>query len=120
MNNINIENFKKIIEENNNVIIFKFSATWCGPCSKLKPYFEENMKNMPKNIVYFSLDVDENEEIYSFLKNKKMINGIPAILAYYNDNKTYIPNDSIRGFNINELNMFFERCKKKSISISLL
>ena len=113
--NYNIENitkFQKILQDNKSIIIIKFSAGWCGPCSKMKPYFNEYMKLLPNNIEYYFLDVDENEEIYSFLKKKKMINGIPAIVAYYKDNTTYIPNDIVIGFNINQLQLFFERCQK--------
>lgn len=108
----NLQRFQEILEENDSIVIIKFSASWCNPCSKLKPFFDENVKNMPNNIHLYNLDVDENETIYSFLKNKKMINGIPAILAYYKGNQSFIPNDSVRGFNLNELNMFFGRCNK--------
>ena len=109
----NIQKFQEILEKNNGVIIIKFSALWCGPCTKLKPFFYENVKKMTnKNITFYILDVDENEIIYSYLKNKKMINGIPAVLAYYKGNQSYVPNDSIRGFDVKELNLFFDRCKK--------
>lgn len=49
-------------------------ATWCLPCRKLAPYFEELAdKNKHKNIVFISLSVDKNEKDwteYLIKKNK--------------------------------------------------
>ena len=115
----NIEKFQEILEENKGIVIIKFGAIWCNPCTKLKPFFDENVKKMQNNVHFYILDVEDNEILYSYLKNKKMINGIPAILAYYKGNQSYIPNDSLRGYNPNELNLFFNRCDKISKSLLL-
>ena len=61
------------------------------------------------------VDVDESFELYGFLKQKKMINGIPAILAYYTGNVTYIPDDSVVGADANQVRMFFERCYNQTV-----
>jgi thiol-disulfide isomerase/thioredoxin len=108
-----LQKFQEILEENKSIIIIKFGATWCNPCKNLNPYFIDYMNKAPKNIQYYILDVDENEILYSFLKSKKRIQGIPAILAYYKGNQSYIPNDSIRGFDVKELYSFFDRCVKQ-------
>ena len=49
-----------------------------------------------------------------FLKTKRIVNGIPSILAYYPGPKEifYEPNDSCLGGNINNTKEFFERCLK--------
>ena len=46
------------------------------------------------------------------LKKKKMVHGIPAILAYYPGTKefSYVPDDSCLGGNIDNVKNFFERC----------
>jgi hypothetical protein len=59
------------------------------------------------------IDVDESLELYGLLKQKKMVNGIPAILAYYAGNKSYIPDDSVVGANMQQIQLFFQRCMQE-------
>tara|TARA_B100001093_G_scaffold335871_1_gene320730 strand:+ start:947 stop:1300 length:354 start_codon:yes stop_codon:yes gene_type:complete len=94
------------------LIIIKFTANWCGPCKNIKPITEEYIKKLPSSIKYIEIDIDESLDLYVFLKNKKMVNGIPAILAYYPGEKDnfYVPDDSCLGGNINNVKQFFERC----------
>tara|TARA_B100001094_G_C18060965_1_gene735039 strand:- start:214 stop:567 length:354 start_codon:yes stop_codon:yes gene_type:complete len=94
------------------LIIIKFTANWCGPCKNIKPITQEYIKKLPSSIKYIEIDIDESLDLYVFLKNKKMVNGIPAILAYYPGEKDnfYIPDDSCLGGNINNVKQFFERC----------
>jgi hypothetical protein len=54
--------------------------------------------------------VDKSFDFYSFLKSKKMVNGIPVLLCYKKNNTTYIPDDIITGSDPNELHKFFTRC----------
>lgn len=96
------------------MIIIKFTADWCVPCKGIKPIVDEYLQKLPQSIKYIEIDVDESIELYSFLKTKKMLNGIPAILAFYPGSKdtAYIPDDSVLGGNKNEVANFFERCIK--------
>ena len=100
--------------ESKTLIIIKFTASWCGPCKNIKSTTEEYIKKLPSSIKYVEIDIDESLDLYVFLKNKKMVNGIPAILAYYPGEKDnfYVPDDSCLGGNINNVKMFFERCLK--------
>ena len=103
----------------NYVIILKFGATWCRPCQNIKNDCENYFCQLPKQVLCVDLDVDENMEIYSFFKNKRLINGIPALYVYYvrpdkDDNKWYIPDDSLSGSDKNELKLFFDRIKSYS------
>lgn len=107
---MNIIECQKILQDNPGVVILKFSANWCAPCSKIEPVVKFHLKNLPKNTNLYRLDVDDNIELYSFFKNKIRLNGIPAFLAFYKGNVTHIPNDMIIGANIPELNLFFQRC----------
>jgi len=105
---------------NNKMLIIKFSAEWCAPCRKIKDIVHENVKKLNENIIFVELDIDESLELYGTLKTKKMVKGIPCILAYMGNknrdvSKWYIPDDSVSGSNFEEINAFFERCNKKVI-----
>ena len=55
--------------KNNNVVVVKLGATWCGPCKAIKPEFDslakrtvENLKQLGENrpsIVFLSIDIDD-------------------------------------------------------------
>lgn len=98
----------------NQVLIIKFTATWCMPCKKIKSITEECVKTIPKFIKFIEIDIDESIELYMKLKNKKMVNGIPAILAYKGGQHDYwyIPDDSCLVGNVEEVKKFFERTIK--------
>ena len=73
------------------------------------------MNKMPSNVQCYIIDIDNSLEVYSFLKNKKMVNGIPAILAYYSENTSHIPDDVVIGADAVKINEFFERSYKKAL-----
>ena len=64
----------------------------------------------PPEVVCADIDVDNSFDFYSFLKSKKMVNGIPVLLCYKKGNVTYIPDDTITGAEPNGLHQFFTRC----------
>ena len=106
-----------IIQQNladKSLLIVKFTATWCGPCNNIKNVTESYVEKFPESIKFIEIDIDDSLELYIFLKNKKMVNGIPAILAYYPGEKDnfYVPDDSCLGGNIDNVTKFFERCLK--------
>lgn len=104
------------------IYIIKFGASWCGPCQKIKQvcenYFYKINQNH-KNITCIDIDVDETIELYTVLKKRKMVNGLPTILSYYGGHKEsdhwFIPDDSISGGDIEKVKDFFERCIKHSV-----
>lgn len=119
--------FKKIIEENQDIIIIKFGADWCGPCQKIKPCVKECLEDLDlymkttkkeKVVKYTEMIVDDYFDIYSFFKAKKMVNGIPHMICYFgdkNDDRThyYIADLSVSGGNTKEIKQFFEIIKQK-------
>jgi thiol-disulfide isomerase/thioredoxin len=102
--------FIKLLEKNPGLIIVKFGATWCGPCKRIKPVLDGFFLSSPDNVLCCDIDVDECFDLYSYLKSKKMVNGIPVILCYKKGNISYIPDDSITGSDPIELDKFFKRC----------
>ena len=109
----NMQHFSEILQNNPGFVIIKFGAEWCGPCKKIEGLVHERFDKLPDNIQPILIDVDESFELYAYLKNKKMLNGIPAILAYEKGNLSYIPSDRVIGANVEEINLFFQRCLAK-------
>jgi thiol-disulfide isomerase/thioredoxin len=105
----------KFLKENKKeYVILKFSASWCRPCQQIAPFMKEQIKSMNDKYShlfdYVEVDVDECFDLYAFLKQKKMIKGIPTIFLYakkiysgYDTDKYYIPQASISGTNQNEI-----------------
>ena len=94
------------------MILLKFTADWCQPCKTIKPICDEYVSKFSSSIKYFEVDIDESLDLYVKLKNKKMLNGIPALLAYYSGEKDYWyeSDDSHLGKDTKALVQFFERC----------
>jgi hypothetical protein len=69
---------------------------------------------MPINVQSFIIDIDQSSELYSALKNKRVLNGVPAVIAYYSGNTSLYPDDMTMGSDLNQLNLFFERSYKQA------
>jgi thiol-disulfide isomerase/thioredoxin len=111
--------FIKLLDKNPGLIIVKFGASWCGPCKRIKPVLDGFFLSSPDNVLCCDIDVDECFDLYSYLKSKKMVNGIPVILCYKKGNISYIPDDSITGSDPMELDKFFKRCSLHLRSIKV-
>lgn len=123
INDLSIEQLTNLQKQlaNDQVLIVKFSATWCGPCKKIKPVWESFLgycqSNKLSKFIFAEIDIDESLDLYVALKNKKMVKGVPTILAFYGNVKRdqyYIPDDSFSGGDINGLNNFFQRIQNHS------
>ena len=109
----NLTKFNNLLVNNPGLIIIKFGAEWCKPCKLIQNQVEKYMQNSPDNVQCCIIDIDEDFEVYAFLKNKKMVNGIPNVLCWYKNNIKYIPDDIVTGANSNEIELFFKRCANK-------
>lgn len=97
----------QLLNDNNGIIVLKFGAEWCGPCKQIEPLINEWFEKMPETVQTGVIDVDDNFELYAFLKQKKMIQGIPAIFRYDAENKNYIPDDMVSGSSKEQIDVFF-------------
>ncbi|KAK2963171.1 putative Thioredoxin [Blattamonas nauphoetae] len=55
------------------LVVVDFSATWCGPCQKIKPVFE-NLPGKYPNVTFIHCDVDELRD----LDEVDSIQGVPT------------------------------------------
>jgi len=108
----NREAFFTLLQHNTGLIIIKLGAEWCGPCKTIKSAVHGFFASSPPEVICADIDVDVSTDVYSFLKSKKMVNGIPALLCYKKGNTTYIPDDIITGADPAQLHNFFTRCGK--------
>lgn len=114
---VDVNHFKQLLSNNKGVFIVKFGATWCQPCKQIETQVSHGFSQMPANVQCVTIDIDECFEIYAFLKNKKMVNGVPVILAYYKntlDKAFYIPDEVVMGTDVAAINVFFQKCHLQS------
>ena len=62
------DNFKKIIEENEFVIV-DFWAPWCDPCVEFTPVFEAAAKKN-KDIIFGMVDIEKDKEMLIIFRLK--------------------------------------------------
>ena len=98
--------------------IVKLGAAWCAPCSRVEPLFYDFMERYRDQFHWVVIDIDESYEIYSALKSKRVVHGIPAFLRYDAAEPgsaviVHAPADLVVGADPNQLGPFFARCYDK-------
>jgi len=111
--------FNQLLNVNVGILIFKFGATWCGPCKTIEKALNSLFPQMPSNVQSFVIDIDQSSELYSALKNKRVLNGVPAVIAYYSGNTSLYPDDMTIGSDLNQLNLFFQRSYEQAQNMLL-
>ena len=102
--------FLNLLKDNPGIIILKFGASWCKPCKLIETPVYNFFGSSPDNVICGDIDIDDSFDVFSYLKTKKMVSGVPTLLCYKKGNITYIPDDSVSGSDLNNLNAFFIRC----------
>jgi thioredoxin 1 len=88
---MSLEEFKKVLEENENVVI-KFSAEWCGPCKALKPILDDLSTQYCDKVKFVEIDVENSDELTSEYK----VRNVPTIL--------YIKNGEVKDKSVGTVN----------------
>lgn len=107
--------FQKALNENPGGLIIKFGAEWCGPCKKIDPLVYQYMNQLPDNIQGVVLDIDVSFELYTFLKTKKQVNGVPVILFFKKGTVSWIPDRVVVGADEQKVRAFFKGCLESVI-----
>lgn len=106
----NLQDFKQLLETNPGILFIKFGADWCVPCKKIQPHLDKWFAMMPDHVQTVVVDIDESFEVYAFLKNKKMIGGIPTVLMYREGNLNFPFDESISSSDVKMVDQFFYKC----------
>jgi thiol-disulfide isomerase/thioredoxin len=106
----NITDFQAILLNNPGLVVLKLGAEWCGPCKKIQNDVVYAYARFPASVQPVMLDIDEAFELFAFLKKKKRVNGVPALLAWKKGNTSDIPDDVVLGADVAQVRGFFERC----------
>lgn len=107
--------FAQCLQNNPGAIVIKFGAEWCGPCKQIEAQVYAHMAKMPTEIMCCVLDIDEEGafDLYAFLKSKRMVNGVPAILCYKKGNLSWVPDDVVVGANVLGIDALFTSFYRK-------
>jgi thioredoxin-like negative regulator of GroEL len=103
------DDFINYLETNEDAFIIKFGAEWCGPCKRIESLVKNYMNITRSSVKCAIIDIDDNFEIYAYFKSKKMINGIPSILAYEKGNLSVVPDNVVVGADQFQIRMFFQK-----------
>lgn len=103
--------FKELLQSNPGKLFIKFTASWCVPCQKIKEHIDTwfDILSEDPTVQCVILDVDDNFEVYAYLKNKKMVTGIPCVLYYEQGNEHYVCDDTVKGASADEMDTFFRK-----------
>ncbi|MSP19442.1 MAG: thioredoxin [Bdellovibrionales bacterium] len=78
---LTIKAYTELLKEpKEEMVVLKFSATWCGPCQKLNPFFKKTAKNLAKyknKIKFYEVDYEEQVAIVKAYQ----ITSIPALIV---------------------------------------
>lgn len=107
-----IKELQSILSNNPGIVIFRFTATWCGPCKRIAPYIKEAVSILPNHVQFVNIDIDECIDVYRIFKQTRQVPGVPTCLAFRKGNTTYAPDFSVVGADSTNLAHFFNMCNK--------
>lgn len=78
MDMITTDNVREIIEQPE-YLLFYFTASWCGPCQKIKPLVLKLKEGLESDsIKFYMIDIDENDE----LCEKCNVKSVPTFILF--------------------------------------
>ncbi|KAM4051144.1 thioredoxin [Anomaloglossus baeobatrachus] len=81
----NMEQFKTALcEAGDKLVVVDFTATWCGPCKMIGPFFDA-MSTKYTDVVFLKVDVDDAADVAADCDIKCM----PTFHFYKNGNRVH-------------------------------
>ena len=62
---IELESEFSTLLKTSKLVVIKFTASWCGPCKKIQPMYEDLAKHSETGIKFLVVDVDKLENVAS-------------------------------------------------------
>jgi thioredoxin 1 len=87
--------------KNNPFVIVKATATWCGPCKRVKPFVDKWIEILPKQIRVVIVDGDQGPGIMRALRWRSF----PTIGNFING----LPMDVVEGANEEQIGKLFQK-----------
>ena len=79
--NLIIDNDISILKDKECLILFYFTAKWCGPCQKIKPMIEKLSEGLNNSKVeVYMVDIDVNDDLALELE----VNSVPTFYLFLN------------------------------------
>ena len=100
------QELKEFINQSNAFII-DVTATWCGPCKRLKPVLMEYFEQIKEKFDLVIVDETQGADIVSYLK----VRSFPTLISYVNKERA----ESLVGFDIEGLQHFILHSYKKAV-----
>jgi len=73
------DNDMSVCDDKDCYLLFYFTASWCGPCQKIKPLLEKISEGVDSSkLEIYMIDIDENDNIASEFK----IRSVPSFYLY--------------------------------------
>tara|TARA_B110001450_G_C17345227_1_gene369159 strand:+ start:24 stop:338 length:315 start_codon:yes stop_codon:yes gene_type:complete len=86
--------------------LFYFTATWCGPCKRIKPLIEKLSEGLDgSTIIFYQVDIDLNDK----LSEKYKIKSVPSFLLLNDKNELL---DSCSGSDIKNVHQLLKNNMK--------
>ncbi|AKG22625.1 thioredoxin [Calothrix sp. 336/3] len=76
------EEFDLLLTPDSGVLVFDFTATWCGPCKMIAPLMDKLAEEYLGRIKVAKIDLDQNKT----LGKRLGIRSIPAVMIYKDGN----------------------------------
>eukprot|EP00249_Psilotum_nudum_P007710 c20768_g1_i1 orf=287-634(+) len=84
-------------QANGKIVVVDFTASWCGPCKIMSPFFAELSEKYPQ-LIYLKVDVDELADVseewdvsamptFIFIKDGKLIDKLVGAIKLELQNK---------------------------------